>query len=75
MLSRRGKFYLDLLKQASQIKSEIVISKHNLQQEINMQGFSTRLCINLLLTNLIKDIPHYSLQRHIVVQDSYLLKF
>jgi hypothetical protein len=24
-----------------------------------MQGFSTRLCINLLLTILIKDIPHY----------------
>jgi hypothetical protein len=52
---------LFLLKQRSQIESRSVTSRHDLQQKINMQGFSTRLCTNLLLTNLIKDIPHYIL--------------
>jgi hypothetical protein len=49
---------LFLLKQGSQIESKSVTSRHDLQQEINSQGFSTWLCTNLLLTNLIKDIPY-----------------
>jgi hypothetical protein len=47
-----------LLKQGSQTKSRSVTSGHDLHTKINMQGFSTRLCTNLLLTNLIKDTPH-----------------
>jgi hypothetical protein len=50
---------LFLLKQGSQIENRSVTSRHYLQTEINMQSFSTRLCTNLLLTNLIKGIPHY----------------
>jgi hypothetical protein len=44
-ISSIGLFFL---KQGSQIESESVTRRHDLQQEINMQGFSTRLYINLL---------------------------
>jgi hypothetical protein len=50
---------LFLLKQGSQIESRSITGRHDLPQEINMQGFSTRLYINVLLTNLIKDTSHY----------------
>jgi hypothetical protein len=49
---------LFLLKLWSQIKSGCVTCRHDLQQEINSKFFITRLCTNLILTNLIKDIPH-----------------
>jgi hypothetical protein len=67
-----------LFKQRSQIVNGIVASRHDLQQKINIQSFSAMLCINLLLTNVIKDITTI-LNRlpcnEIVVQDPYPLNF